>query len=111
MKPIPSKNTDLLDSIGSAIEIARQNAVKVVNIELVKANGELVGTMSIFEKKQEQVLRFLLQISEKWSFCNMFMRNIFITILFCDGKTPNVWSVYKLLNHKKRHLHCLLILQ
>ncbi|SFN43035.1 Predicted nuclease of restriction endonuclease-like (RecB) superfamily, DUF1016 family [Chryseobacterium oleae] len=41
MIPIQAKYTELLDTIGSTIETARQNAVKAVNIELVKANWEI----------------------------------------------------------------------
>lgn len=41
MKPIQAKYTELLDTIGSTIETARQNAVKAVNTELVKANWEI----------------------------------------------------------------------
>ncbi|SHF80743.1 YhcG family protein [Chryseobacterium sp. OV279] len=41
MIPIQAKYTELLDTIGSTIETARQNAVKAVNTELVKANWEI----------------------------------------------------------------------
>jgi RNA-binding protein YlmH len=41
MKPAVKKYNQLLDSIGSAIEQARQNAIKAVNTELVKANWEI----------------------------------------------------------------------
>jgi len=38
MKPSKNKYKDLLDNIGQTIEMARQNAFKAVNTELVKAN-------------------------------------------------------------------------
>jgi hypothetical protein len=41
MKPSKTTYIDLLDSIGLAIETARQNAVNAVNTELVKANWEI----------------------------------------------------------------------
>ncbi len=41
MKPSKSKYTQLLDSIGLTIDQARQNAIKAVNTELVKANWEI----------------------------------------------------------------------
>lgn len=41
MKPIANKYNKLLDSIGLTIEQARQNAIKAVNTELVKANWEI----------------------------------------------------------------------
>lgn len=41
MKISKSKYNQLLDDIGSTIERARQNAVKAVNTELVKANWEI----------------------------------------------------------------------
>jgi len=41
MKLNKNKYNDLLDNIGQAIETARQNAVKAVNTELVKANWEI----------------------------------------------------------------------
>jgi hypothetical protein len=41
MKISVNKYIQLLDDIGSTIEQARQNAVKTVNTELVKANWEI----------------------------------------------------------------------
>ena len=41
MKLSKNKYTQLLDSIGLTIEQARQNAIKAVNTELVKANWEI----------------------------------------------------------------------
>ena len=41
MKPSIQKYNQLLDSIGLTIEQARQNAIKAVNTELVKANWEI----------------------------------------------------------------------
>lgn len=41
MKALERKYNQLLDSIGLTIEQARQNAIKVVNTELVKANWEI----------------------------------------------------------------------
>ncbi len=41
MKPSKNKYSQLLDSIGLTIEQARQNAIKAVNTELVKANWEI----------------------------------------------------------------------
>lgn len=41
MKPLKNKYNNLLANIGRAIETARHNAAKTVNIELVKADWEL----------------------------------------------------------------------
>lgn len=54
MKPLQSTYTELLDSIGSAIEIARQNAVKAVNTELVKANWEIGRHIVEYEQHGEE---------------------------------------------------------
>ncbi|MFC7345433.1 YhcG family protein [Chryseobacterium zhengzhouense] len=54
MKPVQSKYTELLDSIGSAIEVARQNAVKAVNTELVKANWEIGRHIVEYEQHGEE---------------------------------------------------------
>jgi hypothetical protein len=40
MTNLDSKYKFLLDSIGQTIQVARQNAIKAVNTELVKANWE-----------------------------------------------------------------------
>lgn len=50
MKPSPNKYNDLLDNIGQTIETARQNAFKVVNTELVKANWEIGRHIVEFEQ-------------------------------------------------------------
>jgi predicted nuclease of restriction endonuclease-like (RecB) superfamily len=50
MKPSKIKYNDLLDNIGQAIETARQNAVKAVNTELVKANWEIGRHIVEFEQ-------------------------------------------------------------
>lgn len=54
MKPVQSKYTELLDSIGSAIEVARQNAVKAVNTELVQANWEIGRHIVEYEQHGEE---------------------------------------------------------
>ncbi|MGN7863491.1 PDDEXK nuclease domain-containing protein [Chryseobacterium sp. 22458] len=54
MKPVQSKYTELLDSIGSAIEVARQNAVKAINTELVKANWEIGRHIVEYEQHGEE---------------------------------------------------------
>lgn len=54
MKPVQSTYTELLDSIGSAIEVARQNAVKAVNTELVKANWEIGRHIVEYEQHGEE---------------------------------------------------------
>lgn len=50
MKPSKNKYYDLLDNIGQTIEIARVNAVKAVNTELVKANWEIGKHIVEFEQ-------------------------------------------------------------
>jgi hypothetical protein len=41
MKISKAKYSQLLDNIGLSIDLARQNAVKAINTELVKANWEI----------------------------------------------------------------------
>ena len=50
MKAIKPKYEKLLADIGLAIETARQNAVRAVNIELVKANWEIGRHIVKFEQ-------------------------------------------------------------
>lgn len=50
MKTSKTKYHDLLDNIGQAIETARQNAIKAVNTELVKANWEIGRHIVEFEQ-------------------------------------------------------------
>ncbi len=50
MKPSKTKYNDLLNNIGQTIETARQNAVKAVNAELVKANWEIGRHIVEFEQ-------------------------------------------------------------
>ena len=50
MKPITSKYYELLDSIGSTLQKARENAFKAINNELVKANWEIGRHIVEFEQ-------------------------------------------------------------
>lgn len=50
MKLSKNKYNDLLSNIGQTIETARQNAVKAVNTELVKANWEIGRHIVLFEQ-------------------------------------------------------------
>jgi predicted nuclease of restriction endonuclease-like (RecB) superfamily len=50
MKPSKIQYNDLLDNIGQTIESARQNAIKAVNTELVKANWEIGRHIVEFEQ-------------------------------------------------------------
>ncbi|MES2618434.1 MAG: PDDEXK nuclease domain-containing protein [Bacteroidota bacterium] len=50
MKPSKNKYNDLLTNIGETIETARQNAIKAVNTELVKANWEIGRHIIKFEQ-------------------------------------------------------------
>lgn len=50
MIPTQATYNELLDNIGSTIETARQNAVKAVNSELVKANWEIGRHIVEFEQ-------------------------------------------------------------
>ena len=54
MKLSKNKYTQLLDSIGLTIEQARQNAIKAVNTELVKANWEIGRHIVEFEQHGQQ---------------------------------------------------------
>ena len=59
MKLIKQKYENLLANIGTAIETARQNAVRAINTELVKANWE-IGRRNILDMR-----RFYLAY-QKW---------------------------------------------
>jgi predicted nuclease of restriction endonuclease-like (RecB) superfamily len=50
MKPIVNKYSQLLDNIGSALQRARENAVKAINTELIKANWEIGRHIVEFEQ-------------------------------------------------------------
>jgi predicted nuclease of restriction endonuclease-like (RecB) superfamily len=54
MKLSKTKYNDLLDNIGQTIETARQNAVKAVNTELVKANWEIGRHIVEFEQHGQE---------------------------------------------------------
>lgn len=54
MKPTQATYNELLNTIGSTIETARQNAVKAVNHELVKANWEIGRHIVEFEQLGEE---------------------------------------------------------
>lgn len=54
MEPIQATYNELLKTIGSTIETARQNAVKAVNHELVKANWEIGRHIVEFEQLGEE---------------------------------------------------------
>ncbi len=58
MKPSKIKYNDLLDNIGQAIETARQNAVKAVNNELVKANWEIGRQIVEFEQHGHELAEY-----------------------------------------------------
>lgn len=50
MKPSANKYNQLLDNIGSALQKAKENAIKAINIELVKANWEIGRHIVEFEQ-------------------------------------------------------------
>ena len=50
MKPSATKYNELLDSIGLSLERAKENAVKAINTELVKANWEIGKHIVEFEQ-------------------------------------------------------------
>ena len=54
MKSSLNKYNQLLDSIGSTIEQARQNAFKAVNTELVKANWEIGRHIVEYEQRGQE---------------------------------------------------------
>jgi predicted nuclease of restriction endonuclease-like (RecB) superfamily len=54
MKPSTKKYIQLLTSIGQTIEQARQNAIKVINTELVKANWEIGRHIIKYEQHGEE---------------------------------------------------------
>ncbi len=50
MKPTKSNYNELLESIGSTLQKARENAIKAINTELVKANWEIGQHIVEFEQ-------------------------------------------------------------
>lgn len=58
MEPIQATYNELLNTIGSTIETARQNAVKAVNHELVKANWEIGRHIVEFEQLGEERVEY-----------------------------------------------------
>lgn len=54
MSPNKNKYNQLLDSIGRTIDQARQNAIRVVNTELVKANWEIGKHIVEYEQQGQE---------------------------------------------------------
>lgn len=54
MKPSSKKYVQLLDNIGSTIEQARQNAIRAVNTELVRANWEIGRHIVEYEQQGQE---------------------------------------------------------
>ena len=54
MKPTVNKYNQLLDNIGSTLQKARENAVKAINTELVKANWEIGRHIVEFEQQGKE---------------------------------------------------------
>jgi predicted nuclease of restriction endonuclease-like (RecB) superfamily len=67
MKPAVKKYNQLLDSIGSAIEQARQNAIKAVNTELVKANWEIGRHIVEYEQHGQERAEYGSELLAKLS--------------------------------------------
>lgn len=54
MKPTVNKYNELLDNIGSTLQKARENAIKAINTELVKANWEIGRHIVEFEQNGKE---------------------------------------------------------
>ena len=67
MKVKKSKHSELLDIIGFAIEQARQNAIKVVNTEFVKANWEIGRHIVEFEQHGQERAEYGSELLTKLS--------------------------------------------
>ena len=67
MKPTVNKYTQLLNSIGLTIEQARQNAIKSVNTELVKANWEIGRHIVEFEQHGQERAEYGSELLTKLS--------------------------------------------
>jgi predicted nuclease of restriction endonuclease-like (RecB) superfamily len=67
MKPAVKKYNQLLDSIGSTIEQARQNAVKAVNTELVRANWEIGRHIVEYEQHGQERAEYGSELLTKLS--------------------------------------------
>lgn len=67
MKVQKNKYNELLDSIGFAIEQARQNAIKAVNTELVKANWEIGRHIVEFEQHGQERAEYGSELLTKLS--------------------------------------------
>ena len=67
MKLSKNKYNQLLDSIGLAIEQGRQNAIKAVNTELVKANWEIGRHIVEFEQHGQERAEYGSELLTKLS--------------------------------------------
>ena len=67
MKLSKNKYNQLLDSIGLAIEQGRQNAIKAVNTELVKANWESGRHIVEFEQHGQERAEYGSELLTKLS--------------------------------------------
>ena len=54
MKTTVSKYNQLLDNIGSTLQKAKENAIKAINTELVKANWEIGRHIVEFEQQGKE---------------------------------------------------------
>lgn len=67
MKAQKNKYNELLDSIGLAIEQARQNAIKAVNTELVSANWEIGRHIVEFEQHGQERAKYGSELLKRLS--------------------------------------------
>lgn len=67
MKPTSNNYHQLLDSIGLTIEQARQNAIKAINTELVKANWEIGRHIVEFEQHGQERAEYGSELLTKLS--------------------------------------------
>ena len=100
MKPTVNKYNQLLDNIGSTLQKARENAIKAINTELVKANWEIGRHIVEFEQQGKERAEYgselLVSLSKdlKTKFGKGFSRSNLQLMRLFYIKYPNFQTVF-----------------
>ena len=84
MKLSRHKYNELLDNIGSTLKIARENAIKAINTELVKANWEI----------GRHIVEYEQQGKEKADYGSSLLQNLVTDLKIKYGKGFSKSNVY-----------------
>lgn len=100
MKLSKNKYNELLDNIGSTLQKARENAIKAINTELVKANWEI----------GRHIVEYEQQGKEKADYGSSLLQNLVKDLKVKYGKgfsKSNVYCVGSFISNTKNSRQCL----